>query len=93
MKIQWTEQAGSDLTEALDFIARDRPGAAEHVLDRITASVDRLQQFPSLGKMGRQSGTRELVIPGLPFVVPYMVRAGNIIVLSILHTSRDYSVS
>lgn len=44
--------------------------AQKTVLDIIQA-VDQLREFPALGRVGRVEGTRELVIPDRPFIVPY----------------------
>jgi len=45
---------------------------------------------PASGRPGRVIGTRELVIGGLPYVVPYRVRDNDIEILRVLHTSRRF---
>ena len=40
-----------------------------------------LKTQPGLGKPGRVAGTRELVISGLPYIVPYLEKDGMIVIL------------
>jgi plasmid stabilization system protein ParE len=50
----------------------------------------RLKQFPQSGRVGRTRGTRELVVPGLPYIVPYRIVDDVILILSVVHTSRKW---
>ena len=43
-----------------------------------------------MGRPGRVADTRELVIPGLPFIVPYAEYDGEIVILRIVHTSMEW---
>jgi toxin ParE1/3/4 len=45
-QVVWTDQALADLVSIRDFIARDAPGYADVVVDRIFESVERLVDFP-----------------------------------------------
>jgi len=42
------------------------------------------------GREGRIAGTRELVLPGLPYIVVYEVAATAIHVLHIYHGARNW---
>jgi toxin ParE1/3/4 len=53
-------------------------------------ATDRLEQFPQSGRPGRIEGTHELVIPGLPYIIPYRIVNGMIRLLSVIHTSRKW---
>jgi len=90
VNIRWSPEARADLRHTLDFVAYDSLDAAEAVLSRILAAVEHLQEFPLLGRSGRTLGTRELVIAGLPFVVPYAIRGGEVLILRVYHTSQDW---
>jgi toxin ParE1/3/4 len=46
----WTEPALAQLQVILEFIALDKPEAAEAVATRIFATTDRLGSFPRLGR-------------------------------------------
>jgi len=47
--------------------------AGRQVAARILESVDRLAGYPHIGPSGRAIGTRELVVSGTPYVIPYRV--------------------
>ncbi len=42
------------------------------------------------GRLGRVPGTRELIISGLPYILPYIEKNGTIYILRILHTSMKW---
>ena len=66
-------------------IARDRPLAAENVAATILYSVDLLAAHPGVGRAGRTPGTRELVVQGTPYVIPYRVRDDRLEIIAIFH--------
>jgi hypothetical protein len=41
------------------------------VVDRIYRAVGRLERFPDSEREGTISSTREIVVPGLPYIVVY----------------------
>ncbi|MFZ5593745.1 MAG: type II toxin-antitoxin system RelE/ParE family toxin [Pseudomonadota bacterium] len=88
MRIYWTGRAERDADEITDYIAEDNPVAAVEVRDEIERHVDRLADHPSLGRPGRSVGTRELIIPGLPYIVAYRVRNEMIEILRVLHVAQ-----
>lgn len=90
MNLRWTTPARDDLTGILDYIASDDPTAALATIDRIEAVALRLIDFPLSGREGSVSDTRELPIPGLPFIIIYRVGDANIDVLRILHGARQW---
>lgn len=79
-----------DLAEARRYIGQADPAAARRVVLRIIEAVDRLADTPKMGRPGRVSGTRELVIPGLPYVVPYRIVVREIRVLRVYHGARRW---
>ncbi len=90
MRIRWTEQASADLDSIENDIMEDNPfGAAKTVLSIIEA-VERLRKFPALGRPGRVVKTRELVLSGLPYIIPYRVKHNNIEIIAVFHTSRQW---
>lgn len=91
MRLRWTRRAEHDLDEIASYIGQDSPAAAARVvlelIERVEAS---LPERPAIGRPGRVLGTRELVIGGLPYIVPYRVREKDIEILRVLHTSRRW---
>lgn len=91
MLVAWLAEAVEDLVGIRQYIAENNPKAAGDVAQRILANADYLRDHPGIGRAGRVHGTRELVIPSLPFIVPYRVRGEVIEILGVLHTSRQRS--
>lgn len=92
MPIKWLNQALLDLYEAESYIAQDNPVAAAEVMLKIVRAVSMLGQQPGLGRPGRASGTKELVVPDTPYIVPYRVKDGIVQVLRVYHSSRKWPV-
>jgi len=91
MHVRWTQLAARDLTNICDYIhEHDRAKIAHKVADRIYKAVGSLDRFPHRGRLGRKSGTRELVIAGLPYLTVYRVRKGVIEIGRILHGAQKW---
>jgi toxin ParE1/3/4 len=59
------------------------------VVQRIKASVVRLTRFPSSGRTGQVTGTMELVITRLPYIVVYRLSNETVEILRMFHTSQE----
>ena len=92
MRVEWLKRASNNLVEIHDYVALDSAQAASIVVSRIVQSGDRLAHFPLLGRAGRIEETRELVTPGLPYLLIYRIRDEVIQVIRVLHTSRKRSM-
>jgi len=91
MKLVWSPEAIDDLISIQQYIAKDDARTAHKVMLTITTLVEhQLAEFPNSGHKGRVAGTLELVVPGLPFVIPYRVTQTTIDVLRVYHTSRRW---
>ena len=88
MILRYTRQALADLEAARAYVALDDPGATLVLKQRLREATEGLRQFPERGRPGRVPGTRELVVPRTPFVVPYRVAGREIQVLAVLHAAR-----
>ena len=90
MKIVWSPTAVHDLRHLRDYISQHNPKAAADVAQAILRAVGNLAEFPALGRPGRLPNTRELVVTGTPFIVPYAVRGDTIALLVVLHGARRW---
>lgn len=90
MKLAWTRLALEDLDHAYEYIAGQNPSAAKAVVERIESGLNALRTHPSLGRKGRVEGTRELVIPGTPFVIPYRIVKKRVEILAVIHGARRW---
>lgn len=73
MKLNWTARALQQLSSIRAFIAEDSPETAVCVVATIVSVVGQLETYPFIGREGRVTGTRELVVPRLPYIVPYRI--------------------
>jgi toxin ParE1/3/4 len=83
--VVWSPRAIGHLADLRAYIARDNPGAAARAATTLLTVVDRLAELPNLGRPGRVSGTRELGVPGTPYVIPYRVRGERLEVIAVFH--------
>jgi toxin ParE1/3/4 len=90
MNLRWTKPALRDLEEIGDFIGRDSVGAAAKTVAAILDQAEMLATHPHLGRAGRVAGTRELVVVGAPFVVPYRVVGDEVQILAVFHGARRW---
>ena len=85
MHTRWTRQASKNLESILEYIAADNPLAATDAL----LKIERLEDFPLMGRTGILPMTRELVIHE-NYIVHYRVRDENIEILRVLHAKRKF---
>ncbi len=90
MRIKWQNSAISDLQQLQEYISQDNPPAAEQVANRIIEAVELLKSQPSMGRPGRIANTRELIINGTPYLLPYRVRNGILEILRIVHGAMKW---
>jgi addiction module RelE/StbE family toxin len=90
LEIHWLKRALANLEAEAEYIARDNPGAAQRVVFAIEQAVGRLAHHPGLGRAGRVESTRELVVPGTPYIIPYRVREGRVELLRVFHAARKW---
>ncbi|WP_281783101.1 type II toxin-antitoxin system RelE/ParE family toxin [Sinimarinibacterium flocculans] len=90
MQVRWLSRALRNLGEEADHIAQDDPAAAARMVVLIEDAVAMLADHPGLGRPGRVPGTRELVVPGTPYLVPYRVRGQHVDILRVFHGRRRW---
>lgn len=90
MKLSWTPRALAELDAIFAYIAASDRIVAERLTFEIEARISKLAQHPDLGRIGRVDGTREFVVTGTPYILPYRVREGRVEILAALHSSREW---
>jgi toxin ParE1/3/4 len=87
----WSPDAIEDLRELRAYIEKDDPAAAQRIALHVIRDVETLlPDNPEMGRPGRIPGTRELIVPGTPFIVPYRLIGDTIQVLRVYHGSRRW---
>ena len=91
MKIVWSPEAIEDLVSLRAYIAEDNPAATRRTVQHIVESIEQLlPDNPRIGRAGRVPGTRELVIPRTPYIVPYRLQRTTIQILRVYHAARRW---
>ncbi len=90
MQIRWVRLALEDLEEIAGLISKDNPEAARDLVRRIWEASQILAEHPHSGRAGRVLGTRELVIGGTQYILPYRVIEDEVQILRVLHGARRW---
>jgi toxin ParE1/3/4 len=90
MRVRWTVPAADDLESIKNYLLRNHPRFAEPIVRAIYQRIRLLKTSPKLGRPGHRSGTRELALAPLPYVVVYSVKATTVEILHIYHGAQDW---
>lgn len=90
MKVRWLDEAVLDLKAVRAHIARDNPAAAADTAHRIREAVRILTNYPAAGRVGRVPHTREVVVSGTPYIIPYRIKANAVEILRVLHAAQKW---
>lgn len=90
MRVRWATPAKEQLVSAYQYIAVENRSAAARTAEQIWQSTQLLARHPTAGREVRVPGTRELAVPGTPFIVAYRLRKNEVWVLAVLHAARKW---
>jgi toxin ParE1/3/4 len=90
MKIVWSRRAMRHLVKLREFIEKDSEQNAGLIAKRILGAVDLLSTQPGMGRPGRITGTRELVVPGTPYLIPYRIRGERLELMAVFHGRQKW---
>lgn len=90
MNVVWSRRAIRHLTQLREHIERQSEQNAARVAARILEAVALLQSHPEIGRPGRVVGTRELVIPDTPYIIPYRVRRERLELIAVFHARQKW---
>jgi toxin ParE1/3/4 len=88
--VNWTPPAELALDGIIDHIAPENPAAARYVVAAIREHAEHLGVFPRLGRPGRVKGSRELVVPRLPYIIVYAPLTDRVDILHVYHGKRQW---
>ena len=89
MRLRWTPAAAQDLEQIHDYLTEHQPQLAQSTIRELYEAVRSLRNSPRRGRLGREGGTRELILGRLPYIVAYRVAQEDIEILHIFHTARS----
>ena len=90
MQLRWTEAAAKDLEHIADYLFEHAPGRAADLVRKIYDAPSALLTFPNRGRLGKKTGTRELPLSPLPYIVVYQVTSDVIHISRILHGAQKW---
>ena len=76
------------MEQIAEYIARDNSDAARRTLTRIRDASTNLSAQPEMGRKGRVSKTRELIIPGTPYIIIYRIHNKTVEILRVFHSKQ-----
>jgi toxin ParE1/3/4 len=92
MNIRWTEEATACLEHISQQVAEDNPDAALKTVSTNFERIEQLRVFSNRGRLGREEGTRELILSPLPYIAVYRVKESTIEILHIWHGAQDRGI-
>ncbi len=69
MQVRWTTAAADDLQAIADYLFEKATENAARLIREICSAASALKSFPNRGRHGKKQGTRELVMPSLPYII------------------------
>lgn len=88
MRLNYSVLARRDLSAIWAYIAAEDPRAADQMLTRLDDACHDLLGLPERGRVGKASGTRELVVVK-PYIIVYVVARDGVEIIRIFHAAQD----
>ena len=91
MRLRYTRRALRQLNGIRSYITERNPDAAARVIAQIRRTTGHLATFPRLGHEGTEPGTRQMSVPGLPFVIVYRIDSAEedwVTILGVFHGAQ-----
>jgi toxin ParE1/3/4 len=88
-KLRWSLAAADDLEAIAKYLHLHHPSFAASTIQRLYDAAKSLKAFPHAGRAGKVTGTRELVLAPLPYLVIYAVDEHAVNILRFLHTAQE----
>jgi toxin ParE1/3/4 len=90
MELRWTGDAADDLERITEYLFKHAPDRAARIVRAIYDAPTALLTLPNRGRLGKKVGTRELVLPSLPYIIIYQISGDVIHILRILHAAQQW---
>ncbi len=89
MRVRYSRRSLEDLDAIRRHIQKDNPSAAWIVASFIRRTIRNLEHWPFQGRATETQNVRRLAVSTFPYVIFYLVREGELVILMIRHTARD----
>ena len=88
LTIRLTPLAVSDLAAIRGYLMRQSPKGAENVRRAIAATIDRLAEFPGIGRATDLATIQVVMADKYPFRIYYKVINDDLIIVHVRHAAR-----
>ena len=88
LRVRLTPLAEADLTGIRAYLIPRSPQGAENVRLAIEASIDRLAEFPGIGRPTHLATVRVVMVSGYPFRIYHTTTGDELIIVHIRHAAR-----
>jgi toxin ParE1/3/4 len=89
MKVRLDPRAVRDLEDIRAYLIEHSPSGAERVRQHIAQTIERLGDFPLLGRITDETNVRVLPLTRYPYLIFYAVLPDTAAVLHIRHGARE----
>lgn len=90
MLIKWLGAAENDLKILEAWYLENAPEHLADTAQRLFDAGRSLASLPLRGRPGLVDGTRELLVPGLPYMLVYVVLEDSVAIVRLLHQHRQW---
>ena len=91
MMVRYTPRARRHLEDIAEFLVARNPDAARGIGERLREMIELLAAFPEMGHAGALAETREMSVPGTPYLIVYRIEQSEedrIVILGIYHGAQ-----
>ncbi len=92
-EVIWSPQSLEDLQSIFAFIARDSADRAALFIERVIESTDRLQEFPTSGRIIEEINKEECreIIYG-SYRIMFEIKGEYIRIAAVVHSARNWKI-
>jgi plasmid stabilization system protein ParE len=91
--IEITAEAEQDISSIITNIKLQHPAIVRQTINELKKQFQLLAARPDVGRVGGHDGTREVVIPGLPYIAIYERNAAGITIVRVLAGTDDKNLA
>jgi plasmid stabilization system protein ParE len=87
--VRFAARALSDLKQIREYLVEFSPAGAERVRVHLVETIERLADFPFLGRATDAPGVRILALTRYPYMIFYSVIRDEVVILHVRHGARE----
>jgi plasmid stabilization system protein ParE len=88
MRVRYTPLAERHMRGIAAYLRTQSPVGMRAVMRRIRETTELLVQFPEIGHTGALAGTREIVVPGLPYIIVHRIDSDAVTIVGVYHGAQ-----